>query len=97
LSIQPEGGKPVVIAGYPLQYGFTDSQNLTPVYQQNNINVSGLNIHGVIELSSRRYQEGNDGSPVLINKNGNWVVVGILSHADNIQHDLVVPVYNTNN
>ena len=97
LSIQPEGGKPVVIAGYPQQYGFTDSQSLIPVYQQNNINVSGLNIHGVIELSSRRYQEGNDGSPVFINKNGSWVVVGILSHADDIQHDLVVPIYNTNN
>lgn len=97
LSIKPEGGRPVVIAGYPLQYGFFDSQSIEPLYQQNNINVSGLNIDGVIELASRRHQDGNDGSPVLVNRNGEWVVVGILSHVDDVKHDVVVPIYNTAN
>ena len=61
----------------------------------NNINVSGINDKGVIELSSRRYQEGNDGAPVLLNKNGKWVVIGILSHTDSSDRDVVVPISYT--
>jgi hypothetical protein len=96
LSLNPEGGCPVTIIGYPLQYGFKSSQDITPRYLPNNINVTGLNIDGVIELSSRRYQDGNDGAPVLVNKNGNWVVVGILSHVDEVKHDVAVPIERIN-
>jgi hypothetical protein len=96
LSLNPEGGCPVTIIGYPLQYGFKSSQDITPRYLPNNINVTGLNIDGVIELSSRRYQDGNDGAPVLVNNNGNWVVVGILSHVDEVKHDVAVPIERIN-
>ena len=96
LSLNPEGGRPVTIIGYPLQYGFKSSQEITPRYLPNNINVTGLNIDGVIELSSRRYQDGNDGAPVLVNNNGNWVVVGILSHVDEVKHDVAVPIARIN-
>ena len=95
-SLNPEGGRPVTIIGYPLQSGFKSSQDITPRYLPNNINVTGLNIDGVIELSSRRYQEGNDGAPVLVNKNGEWIVVGILSHADEFKHDVAVPIARVN-
>jgi pSer/pThr/pTyr-binding forkhead associated (FHA) protein len=95
LSIDLKGGTPVTIIGYPLQRGFKDSQSIAPVHLPNNINVTGLNIDGIIELSSRRHQDGNDGSPVLVNKDGEWVVIGILSHTDDAKHDVVTPIHNT--
>lgn len=95
-SLNPEGGRPVTIIGYPLQSGFKSSQEIAPLYMPNNINVTGLNLDGVIEMSSRRYQEGNDGAPVLVNKDGEWIVVGILSHADEVKQDVAVPIARIN-
>ena len=72
-----------------------NSESVNPDKRINNINVTGLNDQGVIELSSRRYTEGNDGAPVLMNKDGKWVVIGILSHTDSADRDVVVPISYT--
>ena len=95
MSVNPVGGKSVNILGYPFQKGFVDSQTISPICQQNNINVSGLTELDVIELSSRRYQEGNDGAPVVQLVNGEWTVIGILSHSDEFDRDVVVPIAYT--
>ena len=94
-STSPVGGNEVVILGYPLGAGMKNSESVSPDKRVNNINVTGLNDKGVIELASRRYQEGNDGAPVLINKDGKWVVIGILSHTDSSDRDVVVPISYT--
>lgn len=94
-SVSPVSGTEVVILGYPLGAGMKNSESVNPDKRINNVNVTGLNDKGVIELSSRRYQEGNDGAPVLINKDGKWVVIGILSHTDSSDRDVVVPISYT--
>ena len=94
-SLSPVSGTEVVILGYPLGAGMKNSESVNPDKRINNINVTGLNDHGVIELSSCRYNEGNDGAPVLMNKDGKWVVIGILSHTDSADRDVVVPISYT--
>jgi pSer/pThr/pTyr-binding forkhead associated (FHA) protein len=94
-SLSPVSGTEVTILGYPLGAGMKNSESVNPDKRINNINVTGLNDQGVIELSSRRYTEGNDGAPVLMNKDGKWVVIGILSHTDSADRDVVVPISYT--
>lgn len=91
-SLNPVGGKEVNILGFPIRSGFTNSQSVHPQKLTNNINVTDLNDVNIIELSSRRYQEGNDGSPVLQKINGEWTVIGVLSHTDSADRDVVVPI-----
>jgi len=94
-SLSPVGNTGVNILGYPLGGGFGNSESVNPVNHTNNINVTGLNDIDVIELSSRRYRVGNDGAPVLLQKGGKWYVIGVLSHTDNSDRDVVVPISYT--
>lgn len=91
-SKEPKVQEEVKILGYPLMQGFVDSQNIKPIVLTNNINVTGLNDENIIELSSRRYQKGNSGAPVLIKKGNLWVVVGVLCETDSADRDVVVPI-----
>lgn len=91
-SLSPVAPVEVLVMGYPLRQGFEHSESLSPVIYQNNINVSGLNDKGIIELSSRRYQVGYDGAPVVLKKDNAWVIIGILSHTDTADRDVVVPI-----
>jgi len=95
ISAKPKSKTEVNILGYPKRIGYSDSQNVNPTNNANMINVSGLNDRNVIELSSRRYQEGNDGAPVLQLYDGQWTVIGILSHTDAADRDVVTPIINT--
>lgn len=91
-SVKPKVNDEVKILGYPLKVGFVDSQNVRPIAFTNNVNVTDLNDEDIIELSSRRYQKGNSGAPVLVKKNNLWVVVGALCETDYADRDAVVPV-----
>ena len=95
-SSNPVGGTEVSILGYPQTEGFSDSQVINPVLLRNNINVSGLNDQSVIEMASRRYKVGNDGSPVFVKIDDVWTVIGILGHTDGSDRDVVTPIVNTN-
>lgn len=94
-SSNPVGGTEASMLGYPQTQGFSDSQIVKPVLLKNNINVSGLNDQSVIEMASRRYKVGNDGSPVLVQIDGVWTVIGILGHTDGSDRDVVTPIVNT--
>ena len=96
VSLNPQSGTEVQIMGYPKLEGFSNSQSVNPNHTPNTVNVSGLNDKKTIELSSRRYQEGNDGAPVLQLVDGQWTVVGVLSHTDSADRDVVIPIANTN-
>lgn len=95
VSLSPQSGTEVQIMGYPKVEGFSNSQSVTPNHTPNAVNVSGLNDKNIIELSSRRYQEGNDGAPVLQLIDGQWTVIGVLSHTDSADRDVVIPIANT--
>lgn len=95
VSLNPQSGTEVRILGYPKLEGFSNSQSVTPNKMSNTVNVSGLNDKKTIELSSRRYQEGNDGAPVLQIVDGQWTVIGVLSHTDSADRDVVIPIANT--
>ena len=94
-SLTPKSGTEVKILGYPLGQGFSDSQSVRPTTLDNNINVSSLNDEGVIELASRRWKVGNDGAPVMQLIDGQWTVIGILSHTDSADRDNVTPIQYT--
>jgi len=87
----------VSILGFPKKEGFTDSQSINPQIKSNAINTPDLNKYKIIELSSERYEVGNDGSPVLVLVDGVWTVIGILSHTDDNGRDYVVPIAYLNN
>lgn len=91
-SLSPVAPTEVAVVGFPFKEGFTSSHKVDPVNYPNNINVTGLNDVNIIELSSRRYQPGNDGAPVFQKVNGQWTVIGILSHTDSADRDVVVPI-----
>lgn len=91
-SLSPVAPTEVAVVGFPMKKGFVNSHKVEPVKYPNNINVTGLNDVSIIELSSRRYQPGNDGAPVLQKINGQWTVIGILSHTDSADRDVVVPI-----
>lgn len=95
VSLNPQSGTEVQIMGYPKLEGFSNSQSVNPNHTPNTVNVSGLNDKKTIELSSRRYQEGNDGAPVLQFVDGQWTVIGVLSHTDSADRDVVIPIANT--
>lgn len=95
VSLNPLSGTEVRILGYPRLAGFSNSQSVNPNNIANTVNVSGLNDKKTIELSSRRYQEGNDGAPVVQLINGQWTVIGVLSHTDSADRDVVIPIANT--
>ena len=87
----PKSGTEVSLVGYPRAHGLS-SMNVTPSEKSNSINVSGLNKDEVIELSSTRWVEGYEGAPALIQENGTFAVIGILSHAES-GRDIVIPIH----
>jgi len=92
-SSAPKGNTEVTILGFPNKQGFGSSLSVHPITATNNINASGLN-NGIIELASYRFKPGFDGAPVLAQFNGDWQVIGILSHTDGTARDNVTPIAN---
>lgn len=90
-SVAPKYGTECQIAGYLPN---ADIQNLQPSAYPNAINVSELNKDQHIELSSQRWQNGLSGSPVVIEKGGKLVVVGVLTRSNIADRDIVVPIAN---
>ena len=70
---------PLDILGFPLTRGAEDVDNISPIYSTSTVARSGLDVNGTIMLSNEDTQGGNSGGPVLINKDGKYIVVGILS------------------
>jgi FOG: FHA domain len=89
-------GDDIAIFGFPANYGFVNSQLIRPQIAHNNINVNGLNHNQLIELSSKRYEKGFDGAPLLVadKVTGAWKVIGVLSHTADADRDVATPVSN---
>lgn len=83
----------VMLLGYPQKVNLT-SNKVAVEEMTNAINMTGLNIDGVIEMQGRRWVEGLDGAPMLVMQNGVWTVMGILSRSDKDERDLATPIVN---
>ena len=90
-SVAPKHGTECQIAGYLPN---TDIQNLQPSAFKNAVNVTELNKDNMIELTSQRWQEGLSGSPIIIEKDGKLVVIGIATKSNIVDRDVVVPIAN---
>ena len=90
-SLSPQHGTECQIVGYLPN---TDIQKLQPSVYKNAVNVTELNKDYMIELSSQRWQSGLSGSPVVIEKGGKFVVVGIMTKSNIADRDVCVPIAN---
>ncbi len=95
-SARPVAGTKVWILGYPDERNL-NSMDVEVTQKANTVNSEGLNINGVVELASRRWVEGYDGAPVLIDQDGELKVIGILSYSDKSNRDIVTPVHTVGN
>ena len=70
------------IFGFPSGQGAKTQGNISPIYSQAVTSRAGLEDDGTIKTSNDNTDHGNSGGPVLINKNGKYTVIGILSGAN---------------
>lgn len=72
------------ILGFPQGVGAEDMKHISPIYSESYVAREGLDVDGCILLSNSETDHGNSGGPVLAVKDGNYVVVGILSGANRL-------------
>lgn len=70
------------IFGFPSRQGAKAQGKISPIYSQAVTSRAGLEDDGTIKTSNDNTDHGNSGGPVLINKNGKYTVIGILSGAN---------------
>ena len=72
------------ILGFPKGVGAENSNSVSPIYSESFVAREGLDVDGCILLSNSETDHGNSGGPVLTAKNGEYVVVGILTGANRL-------------
>ena len=72
------------ILGFPVGVGAEDLRNVTPIYSESFVAREGLDVDGCILLSNSETDHGNSGGPVVTVKDGQYVVVGILSGSNRL-------------
>ena len=94
LSQQLQQGESVCILGFPYMLGVADvnsQRQMQPSYSESKIARSGITSGGVIQLSNKGFEQGNSGGPVFVKRNGEYIVVAIVSHGRE-SVGLVVPI-----
>lgn len=71
------------ILGYPKGVGAENISKVSPIFSESSVARDGLDTDGCILLSNSETDHGNSGGPVLAQKDGKYVVVGLLS-GDNV-------------
>lgn len=72
------------ILGFPKGVGAENINNVSPIYSESSVAREGLDTDGCILLSNNETDHGNSGGPVFAQKDGKYVVVGILSGANRL-------------
>lgn len=72
------------ILGFPQGVGAEDINKISPIYSESYVARDGLDVDGCILLSNSETDHGNSGGPVFVVKDGNYVVIGILSGANRL-------------
>lgn len=70
------------ILGFPKGVGAENINNISPIYSESSVAREGLDTDGCILLSNSETDHGNSGGPVFAQKDGKYVVVGMLSGAN---------------
>ena len=94
------------ILGYPKSVGAENLSNVSPIFSESAVARDGLDTDGCILLSNSETDHGNSGGPVFAQKDGKYVVVGLLSGSNRLGSkagnatdgkwkDRVVPIANT--
>lgn len=80
------------IYGYPLGLGGSDLSNINPKYSEAVVAGEGLE-QGYILTTATTFEHGNSGGPVFVTtKQGNMIVIGIVSAGAGRSTGLVVPI-----
>lgn len=85
------------IFGFPAGQSVVKGGSVSPIYSTAVTSRHGLEDNGTIKTANDNTDHGNSGGPVLAEKNGKYVVVGILSGANlgsNSAKGRVVPIGN---
>ncbi len=72
------------ILGFPKGVGAEDVHKVSPIYSESFVAREGLDVDGCILLSNSETDHGNSGGPVVTVKDGQYVVVGILSGSNRL-------------
>lgn len=91
LSKSLERGEKMTILGFPLGLGANSLTDITPVYGSAIVSVNGLQ-QGMILTTDTNYERGNSGGPALVEKDGELIVVGIVSAIAGRNTGFVVPI-----
>lgn len=70
---------PLHIFGFPSGQAPKTRGSVSPIYSQSVTSRNGLEDDGTIKTSNDDSDHGNSGGPVLVNRDGKYIVVGILS------------------
>jgi pSer/pThr/pTyr-binding forkhead associated (FHA) protein len=91
-SVNLTQGETVKIIGFPLGLALQESHTLKSVYSEAKVSQNGL-VRGLIAVSNMSIEHGNSGGPVFAERNGKWVVVGIVSSGIS-KFGFIVPISN---
>ena len=70
------------VLGFPSRQGTTAQGSVSPIYSKAFTSRQGLEDDGTVKTSNDNTDHGNSGGPVLVQKDGKFVVVGVLSGAN---------------
>ena len=90
LSIHLETGVELETLGFTYGSG-AESIQISPVYSKCNVARQGLNVNGTIMVFNENTDRGNAGGAVLINNNGDYQVIGMMS-GSTVAKGQIVPV-----
>lgn len=85
------------VVGFPANQGATTKGNISPIYSTAVTARQGLEDDGTIKTANDNSDHGNSGGPVFAEKDGKYVVVGILVGANKGSDSMkgrVVPIAN---
>ncbi len=93
-STQLDRGTKLTVLGFPLGLGANSPSSIKPVSGSATVGVDGLD-HGMILTSESNFDRGCSGAPALMmDENGQYVVVGIISAIAGRSSGFIVPISN---
>jgi hypothetical protein len=79
LSKNLKAGEKLYVMGFSLSLGGPDKGNVTPLYSESSVAISGISEGGLIMVSNRGFEQGNSGGPVFVMKDNMLKCIGIVS------------------
>lgn len=95
-STSLERGTKLTVLGFPLGLGANSATSIKPISSTATVGIDGLD-RGVILTSETNFEQGCSGGPALIlDENGNYSVIGIISAIAGRNTGFIVPISTVN-